>query len=115
VVGIEAALDFAATNPASARAVTLESRDREDEVIHYFAGLLEETTPSERPFPIFSYEAIIASIITLVRGHQLAGTTSQLPGLLPDLVYLTLMPYTGLPKARQLARSLERSHIGGTA
>jgi hypothetical protein len=42
----------------------------------------------------------------VVRGHLLSGTADQLPSLAPELVYLALMPYTGLAEARRWTESL---------
>ncbi len=112
VAGVEAALGFAAADPAAAHALTIDARrqsvgngrgDREDEVIAFFAELLREGAPATRRFPVASDDGIIESIATVVRGHLLAGTSAELVSLTPDLVYLTLMPYTGSDGARQWA------------
>ncbi len=54
---------------------------------------------------------MIASITMIVRSHLVTGSAKQLPELAPDLVYLILMPYTGLARARREAeRSRPRGH-----
>jgi hypothetical protein len=110
--GIRAALEFAVTDPAGAHALTIDARrqrldegDREQEVIGYFASLLVRVAPAERRFPISTDEGTIESIAIMVRGHLIAGTTEQLSELAPELIYLALMPYTGLAEARQWTES----------
>jgi hypothetical protein len=110
--GIRAALEFAAADPAGAHALTIDARrqrledgDREQEVIGYFAGLLAGVAPAEKRFPISTDLGTIESIAMVARGHLVAGTTEQLPGLAPELIYLALMPYTGLAEARRWTES----------
>ena len=110
VAGVEAALGFAAAEPAAAHALTIDARrqpagngDREDEVIAFFAELLRDGAPARQRFPVASNDGIIESIATVVRGHLLAGTSDRLVSLAPDLVYLTLLPYSGSAGARQWA------------
>jgi hypothetical protein len=110
--GIRSALEFAAGDPAAAHALTIDARrqpveagDREQEVIGYFAGLIADVAPGERRFPISTDEGTIESIAMLTRGHLLAGTTDQLPGLATEVTYLALMPYTGLAAARRWTES----------
>jgi hypothetical protein len=108
VAGIRATIDFVVANPAKAEAVTVNARrgaagkrGSEQEVIAYFAGLLDEVTPEEKRFPISSDEGIVESIATIVRGHLLAGTVEELPRAAPDLIYLALIPYAGLAGTRR--------------
>ncbi len=110
--GIRAALEFAAGDPAAAHALTIDARrqaaddgDREREVIGYFADLMAEIAPSERRFPVSTDRGTIESIAMLTRGHLLGGTTSELPGLATEVIYLALMPYTGLAAARRWTES----------
>lgn len=112
VAGIEAALEFAAAHPAETRALTIGAHradagaDEQDDVIAYFTRLFNDAVPSERRFPITSDRAMIAAIAMIIRSHLVAGSVSDLPGLAPDLVYLVLMPYTGLAGARRGAENL---------
>jgi hypothetical protein len=111
VVGLRAVLEYAAADPAGAGALTIQARrgdpaepDRQDEVIAYFATLLGEVTPEDKVVALSrTDDGLVDSIATVVRAHLIAGMTEQLPGLAPDLVYLTLMPYTGLVEARRWA------------
>lgn len=111
--GIRSALEFAAADPAAAKALTLDARaqrldggDRQDEVIAHFAELLSSVAPSEKRFPISTDLGIVQSITTLVRGHLLAGTADRLPGLAADVVYIALMPYAGREAARHWAEAV---------
>jgi hypothetical protein len=111
VVGLRTVLEYAAADPAAARALTILARrgntadpDRQDEVVAYFAVLLDEVTPDHRLIALpRTDEGLIDSIATVVRAHLIAGMAEQLPRLVPDLVYLTLMPYTGFAEARRWA------------
>jgi hypothetical protein len=114
VGGIEATLNFAATSPAKAIALTVNARrpafgDRNPEqvVLAHFAGLLDEVTPAERPLPVSTDKSIVESIAAVVRGHLLAGTQDQLPEVAPDLVYLALLPYLGLEGTKRWVESAE--------
>jgi hypothetical protein len=116
--GIRSALVFVAADPAAAKALTIDARaealgdgDRQDEVVAHFAELLRRAAPSEKRFPISTDRGIVESIMTLIRGHILAGTTDELPALVPDVVYLALMPYAGLFQARRLADSMSSLHL----
>ena len=110
VAGVQAALDFAAASPAKALALTVNARrptfgDRNPEqvVIAHFVELLGETTSARPRLPVSTDESIVESIIAMVRGHLLAGTEDQLPEVVPDAVYLALMPYLGLEATRRWA------------
>jgi hypothetical protein len=112
VAGIQAIVAYASANPAKALALTVKAR-RPDlrggipahGVIAYFAERLGEEAPSNRA-PVSTDESIIEAIALIVRGHLLAGTAEQLPTASPDLVYLALMPYLGLPEARGWSQAL---------
>ena len=110
VSGIHAVLDFAATDPQAAHALTVDARrrvvleaDLEEEVISYFAALLRDVAAVERPFAISTEEALVEAIATVVRGHLQLGTAEQLSERASDLIYLTLMPYLGISGARRWA------------
>jgi hypothetical protein len=114
VAGIDATLDFAATSPAKAIALTVSARrpafgDRNPEqvVLGHFVGLLNDVTPAERPLPVSTDKSIVESIAAMIRGHLLAGTEDQLPEVAPDLVYLALLPYLGLEGTKRWVESVE--------
>jgi hypothetical protein len=102
VAGIGAALDFAASEPDKARALTLSARRPafgesypEQVVISYFARELGAVAPRARRVAISTDEGIVEAIALLVRGHLLDGAEGRLPAVAPELVYLVLMPYLG--------------------
>lgn len=110
--GIVAVLEFAAADCEAALTLTVRARressgggDREQEVIAYFAELLEQATPSER-FEVSTDAGVVEAIATIIRGHLRAGRSAQLPGLAPELIYMALIPYAGLAGARRWADSL---------
>ncbi len=72
-------------------------------MIAYFAELLARVAPAEKRVEVSTETGLVDSIATIVRGQLLAGAAAELPGKVPDLVYLTLMPYTGLAEARRWA------------
>jgi hypothetical protein len=121
VAGVSAALEFAAASPAAARAVFVRGRgegsgesDRQDEVIAYFTQLLEGVAPTQKRFAIATDQAIVESVATMIRAHLLGGTGYRLPELAADVVYLVLMPYTGLEGARRWAKSVDPRGQTGT-
>ena len=121
VAGVRAVLEFAAADPQAAHALTVEARrratgevDLEQEAISYFAGLLREAVGVERRFTLSTEEALVESIATIIRGHLQLGTADELPGIAPDLVYITLMPYLGISEARRWAESSAVSGHSGT-
>jgi len=114
VAGITAVLEFAAHDPQGAHALTVDARrrtsgevDLEQEAIAHFADLLRQVAAVERRFAISNEEAIIEAIATIIRGHLQLGTAATLPGLAPEVVYITLMPYLGIADARRWASAAE--------
>lgn len=112
VAGIGAALDFAASEPDKARALTLSARRPafgesypEQVVISYFASELGAVAPRTRRIAISTDEGIVETIALLVRGHLLDGAQDRLPAAAPDLVYLALLPYLGFTETTHWAQS----------
>lgn len=110
VAGIEVALEFAATQPGKALALTVEARrpafgerNPEQVVLAYFAERLSMVAPAAARKPISTDESIVESIAVFIRGHLLGGTEAELPATAPDLVYLALMPYLGLKETKRWA------------
>jgi hypothetical protein len=121
VAGVRAVLEFAATDPQAVHALTVDARrratgevDLEQEAISYFAGLLRDAVSVERRFTLSTEEALVESIATIIRGHLQLGTANELPGIAPDLVYITLMPYLGISEARRWADTSAVSGHSGT-
>lgn len=112
VAAISVTLDFAATVPDKARALTVGARRSafgerypEQVVISYFAGELSAITPRARRVAISTDESVVEAIALLVRGHLLQGKEARLPAAAPDLIYLALVPYLGLAETRTWAES----------
>jgi hypothetical protein len=110
VAGIAVALEFAATEPGKALALTVEARrpnfgerNPEQVVLAYFSERLSAVAPAVARKPISTDQSIVESIAVFIRGHLLGGTEARLPATAPDLVYLALMPYLGLEEARRWA------------
>jgi hypothetical protein len=110
VAGIRTVLEYAASDPQGAYALTIAARrtssgqvDLEQEAIAYFAGALRDVVAVEMRFAISTEEAIIESIAMVVRGHLQMGAAARLPERAPDLVYLALMPYLGTSDAERWA------------
>ena len=112
VAVIEAVLEFAATDPAAARALTIQARrgdpemaDRQDQVLSYFTELLAKIAPAETPLGGAGDPGIVDTGAAIVPRPRHARTEKQLPELAPELVYVALLRYTGLAEARRWAES----------
>lgn len=102
--GLEAFLALTASDPAFARmgivevlAAGPEAIRRRNEAMRAFAELIEDDARAlgdERPPPLIA-EAIVGAVYGVTYTRILDGRTMELPGLLPELVYLTLLPYLG--------------------
>jgi hypothetical protein len=103
--GIRAALSFAVSNPAAARALIdsraadAEGAENYRELIDSFSAQLRECAPAEDRLPLSSDEALVASIAGVVSGCLHAGSAERLHDLAPYLVYLALLPYVGFEEA----------------
>jgi hypothetical protein len=110
--GIAAVLKFAAAEPEATLTLTVRAQrgengqgGRQDEVLAYFAELLDRVTPEQR-VAISTNRGIVNAIATIIRGHLRAGSAAELPAQAPELAYMALMPYTGLEGARPWAEAL---------
>ena len=119
VAGIQAMVAFAAASPAKGLALTVEARRPgsgggapADEVIAYFAERLSAVAPRTNRAPISTDESVVEAIAVIVRGNLIADTAEQLLEASPDLVYLALLPYLGLPEARGWSQALA---LGGSS
>jgi hypothetical protein len=95
---LSAVLEFAASEPSTARELTARgqySSRRADEVIAYFTDLLRDTAPARGSIAVSTAEAMVECVATVIRGSLLAGRAEALPGLAPELVSMVLLPYTG--------------------
>jgi hypothetical protein len=115
-VGIRAALDFAATDPVAAHALTFDARrqgsrtdNRQKELVEHFAAEIAAVAPAEERFQVSTNEGIVETAAQFVRGHLLAGRATELPRLAPELIHLALLPYCGLAEAERWAESFSLS------
>jgi AcrR family transcriptional regulator len=66
--------------------------------------------PMEDPgIPSSAGRAALAAAESLIVGQILAGNTERLPELLPDIVYITTVPYLGQDEALRQSREAEKS------
>ncbi len=110
VAGIEVALEFAATQPGKALALTVEARrpafgerDPEQVVLTYFAERLSTVAPTAKRKPISTDESIVESKSGLHPRASARRHRGRAAGTAPDLVYLALMPYLGLKETKRWA------------
>jgi hypothetical protein len=62
-------------------------------------------TPDTSHLPAQTSEAVAGGIASILHRRVLEGRTSELPGLLPDLLYFALMPYLGHERALAASES----------
>jgi hypothetical protein len=62
---------------------------------------------SKRP-PAVVAESIVGGIYEILYSRALRGEVDQLPGLVPDLLYSTALPYVGSEKALAARRAAAR-------
>jgi AcrR family transcriptional regulator len=117
--GIDAFLEFVASDPAIARVCIVEvlaagpeAVSRRRKAMSSFAQLMERTASmpdGPRAAPSLTAETLVGGLYEVVYTRVLRGESSELPGLLPDLVYSALLPYLG-PEAA----AMERGRLAGT-
>jgi AcrR family transcriptional regulator len=114
--GIGAMLEFLAANPNLARLCMVEALvagpvvvERYDAAIQsfvpYFRSGREGRSPEvlERLSPT-TEEALVGGMVSLISRRIIAGKTTELEQLLPDLVEFTLTPYLGSAEAAKIAK-----------
>jgi len=105
--GIDAVVDFAAAEPAAARALAIDSRvggagGRDyDELIDRFAGLLGAGAPRSERLSASTDQSIVSMIASIVSRHLRAGSVDSLGEGEPDLVFFVLLPYIGFAEANR--------------
>ena len=109
--GLRAFLEFAASEPAFARmcivevlAAGPEAIKRRNATMQAFAALIhskaEELLEGKIPPPLTA-ETVVGGIYEVVYTRVLRGEIQELPRLLPDLIYSSLLPYLGVEAARE--------------
>jgi AcrR family transcriptional regulator len=104
-------LEFVASHPQYADACIVEvlaagpaALERRNAVMSAMADLIHHgagTMPNSLHPPRLTAETIVGGIYEIVYSRVLHGQTSQLPKLLADLAYSTMLPYLGHDGARQ--------------
>jgi AcrR family transcriptional regulator len=112
-------LDLLASRPAFARMALVEAPASGDRAFELYASgkrvlqsLLErgrDDPVEETAIPSSAGRAALSAAESLIVGQILAGNTERLPELLPDIVYITTVPYLGQEEALRQSREAERS------
>jgi hypothetical protein len=109
---IRVALRFAAADPDSARALTVdalaqgkEGARRQQRAIKHFGELLHAAAPGDTSCPAIIAEGMVGAIFWLVADRIYAGDGEGFSDLAPDLIELTLLPYIGVEDAARLAKA----------
>jgi AcrR family transcriptional regulator len=115
---VGAFLEFVASEPQYADMCIVEALaagpaaiERRNTVMAAFTQLVKagaETVPDRIRPPELTAETIVGGIYEVVYGRVLQGKTSELPELLPDLAYSTMLPYLGHDAAEREVRRLRR-------
>ncbi len=104
--GMEALLEFARTEPDTARALIVEARAGSAEAVQRRADLLNsladcldaqarELLPGDRSFSPTTATGIVGGIEALLYGRLCKGEHEELASLLPSLMYFAVLPYEG--------------------
>ena len=109
--GVGAAVDFAATEPETARMLTIQALIQRPDggrrymrMIDHFAELLSSEAPRDRRRPISTERALVGGVATTIADHIRDGALADLRAEVPALVELVLVPYLGRTEARRWAR-----------
>jgi hypothetical protein len=112
-VGIRAALDFAATEPAAARALTVDAltagttgRGRYDRMLAHFGERLlpgRELRPEGEHLPEIIEQALTGGLAMLIAHRLEMGTEAELPAIASEAIQFALTPYLGAEEAARIA------------
>ncbi len=119
-------LELLASRPAFARMALVEAPSSGERAFELYASgkrvlqsLLDrgrDDPLEEEAIPSSAGRAALAAAESLIVGQILAGNTERLPELLPDIVYITTVPYLGQEEALRQSREAEKevpSLMGG--
>jgi AcrR family transcriptional regulator len=111
-------LDLLASRPAFARMALVEAPSSGERAFELYASgkrvlqsLLErgrDDPVEEEAIPSTAGRAALSAAESLIVGQILAGNTERLPELLPDVVYITTVPYLGQEEALRQSREAEK-------
>jgi AcrR family transcriptional regulator len=112
-------LDLLAGRPGFARMALVEAPASGERAFELYASgkrvlqsLLErgrDDPVEEQAIPSSAGRAALSAAESLIVGQILAGNTERLGELLPDVVYITMVPYLGQEEALRQSREAERS------
>lgn len=115
-LALAALLSFVAAEPELARLVFVEPQlaggeiaARQREGLASFAPVLRggrPPRPEGRPVPEHVDEAVLGGIASLLASRINAGETTDVEGLLPELLEFALTPYLGAARAGALAKQV---------
>ena len=120
---LRALLDFIASEPTFADMCIVEvlaagpqAIARRNTIMSALAALIDQAAEgdlpkSKRPAPIIA-ETLVGGIYEVIYSRVLAGRYTELPSLLPDLVFALLQPYVGTEVAQEI---LKRNGAGWRA
>ncbi|HEU5142699.1 MAG TPA: TetR/AcrR family transcriptional regulator [Solirubrobacterales bacterium] len=109
-------LDLLASRPAFARMALVEAPACGERAFEMYAAgkrvllmLLDRGREEaiEPAIPVSAGRAALAGAESLIVGQILAGNAGRLRELLPDVVYITLVPYLGQEEALRRSREVE--------
>jgi len=111
-------LDLLASRPTFARMALVEAPASGERAFELYASgkrvlqsLLErgrDDPVEERAIPSTAGRAALSAAESLIVGQILAGNTARLRELLPDIVYITTVPYLGQEEALRQSREAEK-------
>ena len=114
--GIDAMLEFLATEPNLARLCMVEALVAGPAVVERYDAAIQSFVPyfregrEGRPKEVLdrlsptTEEALVGGMVSLISRRIIAGRTEELEELLPDLVEFTLTPYLGSAEAAKIAK-----------
>ena len=112
-------LDFIADEPAFADMCIVEvmaaganAIERRNRTMAAFAELIEQAASAELPKsklpPALTAETLVGGIYEVIYARVLQGHGTELPALLPDLLFSVLLPYLGRDTASSLLKNERR-------
>jgi AcrR family transcriptional regulator len=112
-------LELLASRPTFARMALVEAPSSGERAFELYASgkrvlqsLLErgrDDPVEETAIPSSAGRAALSAAESLIVGQILAGNTARLPELLPDVVYITTVPYLGQEEALRQSRAAEKA------
>lgn len=112
IAALRALLDLLAAEPAQTQLVLVEGLragrgvyDRYQGALQSFVPHLRDGAPSPaggEPPPKATDEAVVGGIASLLGRRVLAGETTKLGGLLPEIAEFALTPYLGAAETRRI-------------